>query len=483
MSQPSKIAPAPERGIGYWMNRVLAELDKAGAGLAADPVHDLRVAIRRCRSLAEGFEQVDGDASWRRMRKAAKPLFSALGELRDTQVLLEWMEKLQPACPAVAERLRAYCLEREAELKTNATRASAEFDTRRWLQWAPLLEKRAQRLANRSQVFQVLALERLLEGRRLQSQAWRRRSHAALHQLRIGIKKFRYLVENFLPEFHQRWGKDLKELQDLLGEVHDLDVLAATTRQIRACASRPEAQLWHAAIARERLPRLQAYRKKMLGRNSLWQRWRDELPTAGELREAVLQKFEAWSEAHGPDPAHARAVTALSLQLYDALQLFPASSPGRVSPRDLLHVAALAHEVGRQDGSPKYQQRSRRMLQRLPPPPGWSEKDLALAGLVVRYHRGALPAAQPPYAALSAEERHVVDCLAGILRLADSLTGQEGGAVNRIEVSPQSGVIEIAVAGYHPRSRQAQRIAAARHLLEDACSMAILLRPKPGQPS
>ena len=81
-------APKPvERGISYWMERVITEREKARKSFNADAVHDLRVALRRCRSMAEGFQNLNGDPSWGKMRKAGKVVFSALGELRDTQVL------------------------------------------------------------------------------------------------------------------------------------------------------------------------------------------------------------------------------------------------------------------------------------------------------------------------------------------------------------------------------------------------------------
>src|SRR3954447_11808241 len=83
-----------ERGLAYWMNQVVEEAKNARAGFEADPVHDLRVAIRRCRSIAEGFVVLDPHPAWKRMRKAARPVFQALGDLRDVQVLLEWVDKL-----------------------------------------------------------------------------------------------------------------------------------------------------------------------------------------------------------------------------------------------------------------------------------------------------------------------------------------------------------------------------------------------------
>src|SRR5271165_7146755 len=63
-------------GLAYWAQRVLEECDKASQGFAADPVHDLRVAIRRCRSMADGFLSVDPDPGWKQMKRLGKPLFA-----------------------------------------------------------------------------------------------------------------------------------------------------------------------------------------------------------------------------------------------------------------------------------------------------------------------------------------------------------------------------------------------------------------------
>ena len=58
-------------------------------------MHDLRVALRRCRSMADGMMAMDPDKDWKAMKKAGKRLFQRLGTLRDVQIMMEWIEKLE----------------------------------------------------------------------------------------------------------------------------------------------------------------------------------------------------------------------------------------------------------------------------------------------------------------------------------------------------------------------------------------------------
>src|SRR5271168_3372994 len=76
------------------MARVLEECEHVSADFSADPVHDLRVALRRCRSMADGMIAMDPDPDWKAMKKSGKRLFQRLGALRDVQVMMEWIEKL-----------------------------------------------------------------------------------------------------------------------------------------------------------------------------------------------------------------------------------------------------------------------------------------------------------------------------------------------------------------------------------------------------
>ncbi len=94
---------------------MLEECDRAEAGFEADPVHDLRVALRRCRSLADGLMALDPDPSWKQMKKAGKKLFRALGDLRDMQVMEEWLEKLGAKDDPVVMKLLSHLHGREDE--------------------------------------------------------------------------------------------------------------------------------------------------------------------------------------------------------------------------------------------------------------------------------------------------------------------------------------------------------------------------------
>src|SRR6516225_6991847 len=305
-------------GLAYWAARVLHEADKASQDFAADPVHDLRVAIRRCRSMADGFLSVDPDPAWRQMKKLGKGLFASLGELRDTQVMMEWIERLSEEDDPLRQLLLASLRQKEEGLKLVAKEAVGNFDRGRWMELNTRLAERATRLPLEGPVFQYLALERLHDAFELHRTAMRNRSAVAYHQLRIGIKRFRYTVENFLPERHQRWSRDLRDLQDALGEVHDFDVLWGMVKS-HPEVGLAERRLWQQTISSERQKRLVLYRKKMLGKHSLWHKWRAELPQGDELAEAALEKMRTWAASLDPDNRHTRLVTRLTLDIYDGL--------------------------------------------------------------------------------------------------------------------------------------------------------------------
>ena len=206
-SQRTHAAPsAPAKlGFGHWMRRVLAEHSKAGRELHPDTVHDLRVALRRCRSMADGLMEVDSDPAWGEMKKSGRKIFRRLGELRDTHVMIEWVQKLEPPGDTPAQHLLASLRQREWHLKQQTAAALTRFDRVQWKTWAKYMNDRAVRVPLDGPVFRHIALQRWQEAYDLHRRALRNRSRTSWHRLRIGVKRFRYTVENFLPSAHAAW--------------------------------------------------------------------------------------------------------------------------------------------------------------------------------------------------------------------------------------------------------------------------------------
>jgi CHAD domain-containing protein len=288
-SIPAAIAAKPA-GIEEWMSRVIERAAKAQRGFDIDDVHDLRVALRRCRTMADALSEVNPSPGWRKLRKTTSPMFHALGELRDAQVMSTWVKQLGSPGDPVRRLLLRLASRREKDCREAAADALDAFDHKEWKKLTRKLGPKARFFPLESVVFQRLALARLNQAADLYQQARRKRSSAAWHRLRIAIKRFRYVLDNFLPRRYEVWADDLKYLQDRLGEVHDLDVLRAA---IRRDASRLNAALlaaWTQKIDRERKSRLVEVNSKLSGSQSLWLTWRAGLPLGHSLVPASVSQ-------------------------------------------------------------------------------------------------------------------------------------------------------------------------------------------------
>jgi CHAD domain-containing protein len=528
-------------GLRYWMARVLEECDHVAADFIADPVHDLRVSLRRCRSLADGMIALDPDRDWKTMKKAGKRLFQRLGALRDVQVMMEWIEKLDPTpatigvddSPALQEEaepsdlspdvvpsesaaasphdLAAHTLlqilkGRELEQKTEARAALAEFDRKQWKQWSKSLPLRAAHIRPGSAVFKHLALERWTAARELHVRALRNRSQVAFHTLRIGIKRFRYIVENFLPAEHKAWSNDLKHMQDLLGEVHDLDVLWATALACHIFPNEGARKTWHERIIKERTQRIDEYREKTVGPHSLWTTWRAGLPQGKQIQTLATQRMMLWARALDPDFSHSERVSHLAVELYDGLfaagllSTGPAAAfNGSPDARSSLQVAALLHDVGKSQGNKGHHKTSFDLIRSHPTPLGWNPESLQRAAVVARFHAGVLPTrSHKSLRDLLPDEQKLTIQLAAILRLANAFDRAHDGHIRNLKIdntAPQikplkrtngflrkpanlapNEALVIAAEGFQPGSPTAQAIAAERYLLETVLRRPVVVK-------
>lgn len=524
---------AKTTGLRYWMLSVLEQCDKVAGDFSADPVHDLRVALRRCRSMADGLMAIDPDREWKAMKKAGRQLFQRLGALRDVQIMMDWIEKLEmgpgtgasnmevskePAeargiSPAAGSSpsepgmtLLQMLRTKEIQLKDEARAALEEFDGKQWRQWSKSLPQRAAQIRPGSSLFKHLALERWTAARELHVRAMRTRSQVALHTLRIGIKRFRYIVENFLPLEHQAWSRDLKHMQDLLGEVHDLDVLWATAVAGHIFLDEAARKLWHERIAQERRKRIEEYRRRTVGSDSLWSTWRAGLPQGKQIQEIATRRMKFWAKSLDPDFAHSERVAKLALQLYDGLLARGLFGVNRLSPvndgtppegREVLNVAALLHDVGKSKGKKGHHKESFELIKKQGVPLGWRPETMPRAALVARFHSGALPSrSHKALRDLLPEEQKLVIRLSAILRLANALDSAHDGHIQRLRIenaaadqkrrsngfvrkpSPlgRNEALAIAAEGYADGTATAQVVAAERYLLESVLRRPVVVR-------
>jgi HD superfamily phosphodiesterase len=415
------------------------------------------------------------------MKKAGKILFQSLGELRDVQVMMEWVQKLGSPEDPETQALRALLVKREQEHKLTAGEAIRTFDVRQWRKWSRSLPRRAARVKPGSLVFRHLALERWTEAHNLHRRAMRNRSQVALHQLRIGIKRFRYIVENFLPQQHEAWSSDLKELQDLLGDVHDLDVLWATALEVNAFASPESRARWHSIVHEARENRVQRYHDRTVGAQSLWPVWRADLPQGKQIQVAGMTRLRLWASYLDPDFAHSRRVAELARQLFDGLtQVGLAPESPNQDLGAALQGAAFLHDVGRSQQNRGHHKASYRLIRRLTPPLGWSSSQLQLAAAAGRFHRGALPTLRHKILReLALDQKKIVLHLAGILRLANALDAESDGRIQRVSVKTKESAVIISAQGFVPWSRAAEEISGAAYLLELVLRRPLVMKSAP----
>ena len=203
----------------------------------AEALHDFRVAMRRLRSTLRAYEtQVDAVVP-AKLRRRLRDLARATGEARDVEVQISWLERRRDELPpgrraGVSWLLARLGQRRERAYRDIRERIAPKFDRlarrlRRALGSAPapdatlpasLASFTAQLLED-----QGTDLERRLA--LIRSPA----DHAEAHAARIRVKRARYLLEPIVREAAPAAPvlRRLKHVQQLLGDLHDLQVVIA----------------------------------------------------------------------------------------------------------------------------------------------------------------------------------------------------------------------------------------------------------------
>jgi CHAD domain-containing protein/CYTH domain-containing protein len=259
MRFPERLAEvSAARGVRWLALRFLDDAGTAQKRLAdpadAEALHDLRVAVRRLRSLLRAYRDALGDAVEREDRRRLKVLADATGAARDAEVHLAWLEPRLAEAPEEERAGLAFLADRQ-----RARREAAEADFPAALR---RFSRERRRLRRRVATYEAaVSLDEVEEGPplRVAAAALIRDAvdelAAALalvktiedqdeaHRARIAAKRLRYLLEPLA--LAAKGGKELvervKALQDVLGEMHDAHVLlqdaAAALEELREASA------------------------------------------------------------------------------------------------------------------------------------------------------------------------------------------------------------------------------------------------------
>jgi CHAD domain-containing protein len=234
---PAKPNPS-ELLIRQRMNALTRALPGARQG---DPalVHQTRVASRRLR---EALPLVASGSKGRKLERAARRLTRALGPVRELDVALEMLEGLtagsQAPRGAIARLKQVVREERQrvhAEMCSRVDRVDVGRLRRRATS-AAAKGSRARGNPKRVAGAQLRAARRGVSLRKAIESAAGLYLPDRLHQVRIAVKKLRYAMEVSRELSGSRAVarlRTLKEAQDLLGRLHDHEVLITRVRSIQ----------------------------------------------------------------------------------------------------------------------------------------------------------------------------------------------------------------------------------------------------------
>jgi exopolyphosphatase/guanosine-5'-triphosphate,3'-diphosphate pyrophosphatase len=160
----------------------------------------------------------------------------------------------------------------------------------------------------------------------------------------------------------------------------------------------------------------------------------------GDERVRRIEAIEALAHHYEHLGGHQRHVGRLALVLFERLAGVHQLAP---SDRDILYAAAILHSIGRFVAESGHHKHSAYLI-RNSPLPGWRDDERELVALVARYYRKAMPKpSHLEFTALPPVDKHRVEVLASILRIADGLDQRELGVVGDVTVRREDGRIAI----------------------------------------
>ncbi|NPT47708.1 CHAD domain-containing protein [Paraburkholderia sp. 1N] len=192
-----------------------------------EPLHRLRVSLRRLRSLWWAFEPLLDKGGNTRQRALYKYLATAAGKTRDWDILIELIAQDE----SIARKMTPTLLEARGGALAASRETLSNADVKQLLQEALTSASRELNTAHERVPLQkfvdkrVAVSERSLKKRMKRASRAKRSNYTAFHDVRKAGKKLRYLLEFFEPILsgsHKRIMKRLIQIQKRFGALNDI---------------------------------------------------------------------------------------------------------------------------------------------------------------------------------------------------------------------------------------------------------------------
>lgn len=142
-----------------------------------------------------------------------------------------------------------------------------------------------------------------------------------------------------------------------------------------------------------------------------------------------------------PDPAHAEHTALLATELFDRTSRLHGLGD---DARELLDAAALVHNVGLSISHSSHHKHTYYVVRHSEQLTGFTEHEIELIAMIARYHRKSRPKTKHiEFAALAADDRHLVEVLAGMLRIAIGLDRRHAASIRSVRAILTDGTLLI----------------------------------------
>lgn len=209
----------------------------AGGNASEEPIHDLRVSIRRVLAWIDVRGALIGpDRELAAARTGLKGLMSPLGKLRDAHVKRDWIRKILPEGDEPSYLYALLVAGDVQHWEETVGRLLGRKSTRRIRVPLPMARTGRGSGADASVAGSrhLSMLSRVV--RKHRKGALDPSNPEALHLMRLAFKKYRYaweVLEPLLPRAVRNSGKRMHDFQTLLGTIHDCDVILAEAASFR----------------------------------------------------------------------------------------------------------------------------------------------------------------------------------------------------------------------------------------------------------